>query len=63
MFLQAIAIPVPALMFSLTARGGIIVSIIQTLGIPVKWVGMGEKLDDLVPFDPEAFVEGMLGKK
>jgi len=46
-----------------TARGGIIVSIIQTLGIPVKWVGMGEKLDDLVPFDPEAFVEGMLGKK
>jgi len=46
-----------------TARGGIIVSIIQTLGIPVKWVGMGEKLDDLVPFDPEAFVEGMLGEK
>ncbi len=44
-----------------TAHGGVVVSIIQTLGIPVKWVGIGEGLDDLIPFDVEAFVEGMLG--
>ncbi len=44
-----------------TARGGIVVSIYQELGIPVKWVGLGEGLEDIVPFDAEAFVEGMLG--
>ena len=45
-----------------TAHGGIVIPIIQRLGIPVKWVGVGEGLDDLIPFDAEAFVEGMLGE-
>ena len=44
-----------------TARGGIVVAILKTLGIPVKWVGVGEGMDDLLTFDAEAFVEGMFG--
>ncbi len=43
-----------------TARGGIIIPIAQTLGVPVKFVGVGEQIDDLQPFDPEAFVSAML---
>ena len=43
-----------------TARGGIIVAITQELGIPVKFVGVGESVDDLKPFDPEEFVRGLL---
>ena len=44
-----------------TARGGIVVAIHRILQIPIQWVGLGEGLEDLVPFDPQAFVEGMLG--
>lgn len=44
-----------------TARGGIVIAINQTLGIPVKWVGVGESLEDLMEFDAEAFVEGIFG--
>jgi len=44
-----------------TARGGIVVAINQTLGIPVKWVGVGEGLEDLIEFDAEVFVEGLFG--
>jgi fused signal recognition particle receptor len=44
-----------------TAKGGIVVAIHRRLGIPVKWVGVGEGLDDLVNFNPGAFVEGMFG--
>ena len=43
-----------------TARGGIVVAITQELGIPVKFVGVGESTDDLKPFDPEEFVQGLL---
>lgn len=42
-----------------TAKGGTIVSIAHGLGIPVKLVGLGEGLEDLVPFDPAEFVEGI----
>jgi fused signal recognition particle receptor len=42
-----------------TARGGIILAIAQELGIPVRYVGMGEKVDDLQPFDGPAFVEAL----
>jgi len=45
-----------------TARGGIVVAINQALGIPVKWVGVGEGLEDLIPFDAEGFVEGLFGE-
>ncbi len=43
-----------------TARGGIVVAITQELGIPVKFVGVGESADDLRPFDPGEFVQGIL---
>lgn len=42
-----------------TAKGGIVLAIHRELGIPVKWVGVGEGVDDLVPFDPEEFVEAI----
>lgn len=44
-----------------TARGGIVVAVRQDLGIPVKWVGIGEGLEDIMLFDAEAFVDGMFG--
>jgi fused signal recognition particle receptor len=44
-----------------TARGGIVVAIERELGLPVKLVGVGEGPDDLVDFDPAAFVESLLG--
>jgi len=42
-----------------TAKGGAIFSIKQKLDLPVKFIGVGEKLDDLEPFDPEAYVEAL----
>ncbi len=42
-----------------TAKGGVVVAIRQQVGLPVKFVGVGEKLDDLIPFDTAAFVDGM----
>ena len=42
-----------------TARGGVVLSIKNELKIPVKFVGVGEKIDDLQPFDPKAFAEGL----
>jgi len=44
-----------------TAKGGIVVAVQRELGIPVKLVGLGEGPDDLAPFDPEAFVDALLG--
>jgi fused signal recognition particle receptor len=43
-----------------TARGGIVVAIERDLGIPVKFVGIGEGVEDLIAFDPEAFVDSLL---
>jgi fused signal recognition particle receptor len=42
-----------------TAKGGIVVAIQRELGIPVKLVGLGEGIDDLVDFDPVAFVDAL----
>lgn len=42
-----------------TAKGGVVLAIEDELHIPVKFVGVGEKIDDLMPFDPRAFVEGI----
>ena len=42
-----------------TARGGAVVSVIDELGVPVKFVGVGEGLEDLQPFDPESFVDAL----
>lgn len=43
-----------------TAKGGIVVQVQRELGVPVKFVGLGEGADDLAPFDPEAFVDALL---
>jgi fused signal recognition particle receptor len=42
-----------------TAKGGIVFAIENELGIPVRFVGVGEKIGDLLPFDPNAFVEAL----
>jgi len=44
-----------------SAKGGIVVAVQRELGVPVKLVGIGEGADDLAPFDPEAFVDALLG--
>ena len=44
-----------------TAKGGIVVAVQRELGVPVKLIGLGEGPDDLAPFDPEDFVDGLLG--
>jgi fused signal recognition particle receptor len=44
-----------------TAKGGIAVAVVRELGVPVRYVGVGETLEDLVPFDAAAFAEGLIG--
>lgn len=44
-----------------TAKGGIVISIQRQLGIPVKYIGVGEGVDDLEVFDPETYVDTLLG--
>ncbi|HEY9565981.1 MAG TPA: signal recognition particle-docking protein FtsY, partial [Nocardioides sp.] len=44
-----------------SAKGGIVVAVQRELGVPVKLVGLGEGADDLAPFQPEAFVDALLG--
>ncbi len=44
-----------------TAKGGIVVNICKKLGVPVKFVGVGEGIDDLQVFDPQAFAEALFG--
>jgi fused signal recognition particle receptor len=45
-----------------TAKGGAIFAIKQKLGLPVKFIGVGEKLDDLEPFEPEVYVEALFAE-
>jgi fused signal recognition particle receptor len=45
-----------------TARGGIVVAVEQEFGVPVKFVGVGEAVEDLVPFDPDEFVDELLAE-
>ena len=44
-----------------SAKGGIVISVQRELGVPVKFVGLGEGPDDLSRFDAEGFVDGILG--
>jgi fused signal recognition particle receptor len=44
-----------------TARGGMVFAIARELGLPVRFVGTGEHMEDLAPFDPDLFVEGLFG--
>ena len=43
-----------------TARGGVVVAVAAELGLPVKFIGVGEQVDDLEPFEVQPFVEAML---
>ncbi len=42
-----------------TAKGGVVIPIAHTLKVPVRYIGLGEGIDDLMPFDPTYFIEGM----
>jgi fused signal recognition particle receptor len=42
-----------------TAKGGVVVAIARELGLPIRYVGVGEQIDDLLPFEPEKFVAGL----
>jgi fused signal recognition particle receptor len=44
-----------------SAKGGIVVAVQQELGVPVKYIGLGEGADDLAEFEAELFVDGLLG--
>jgi fused signal recognition particle receptor len=44
-----------------TAKGGIVISVQNELGVPVKLIGLGEGADDLAPFEPKAFADALLG--
>jgi fused signal recognition particle receptor len=46
-----------------TSKGGMVVAIQKELGLPVKFVGLGEKADDLQPFDPASFAEALFSEK
>ncbi|MFG6373120.1 MAG: signal recognition particle-docking protein FtsY [Oscillospiraceae bacterium] len=43
-----------------TAKGGIVVAIARQMGLPVKYIGVGEGVDDLMPFDPDAFAKALI---
>lgn len=43
-----------------TAKGGVVIAVAQTMDIPVKYIGVGEQIDDLMPFDAESFVEALV---
>jgi pyrimidine deaminase RibD-like protein len=44
-----------------TAKGGVAVSVVRELGVPIRYVGVGESAEDLLPFDAVAFAEGLVG--
>ena len=43
-----------------TAKGGIVIAVADSLGLPVKYIGVGEKAEDLMPFEAEAFVDALI---
>ena len=45
-----------------TAKGGIVVRIVRELKVPVKLIGLGERIEDLQPFDPQAFVDALVAE-
>ena len=42
-----------------TAKGAVVVAIARELGLPIRYIGVGEKIDDLLPFDPERFIDSL----
>jgi len=45
-----------------TAKGGVVVAIARELNLPIRYIGVGEKIDDLLPFEPEAFIASIFSK-
>jgi fused signal recognition particle receptor len=45
-----------------TAKGGVVIAIARELNLPIRYVGVGEKIDDLLPFDPEKYIESIFEK-
>jgi fused signal recognition particle receptor len=45
-----------------TAKGGIAIAIAKKTGLPIRYIGIGEGMDDLVEFDAEAYVDAILGQ-
>jgi fused signal recognition particle receptor len=45
-----------------TAKGGVVVAIARELNLPIRFVGVGEKVEDLLPFEPEDFIQSLFGK-
>lgn len=46
-----------------TAKGGIVIAIVNDLGIPIRYVGVGEKIDDLMPFDAEQYIDSLFEER
>ena len=44
-----------------TAKGGVVIAVREACGVPVKFIGVGETAEDLQPFDPKAFIDGLFG--
>jgi fused signal recognition particle receptor len=44
-----------------TAKGGVAVAVVRELGVPIRYVGVGETVEDLLPFDAAAFADGLIG--
>jgi fused signal recognition particle receptor len=42
-----------------TAKGGIVVAIVNELGVPIRYVGIGEQVDDLIVFEPEQYIDSL----
>jgi len=45
-----------------TAKGGVVVAIARELGLPIRFIGVGEKVEDLLPFDPDAFIDSLFAQ-
>ncbi|HET7747576.1 MAG TPA: signal recognition particle-docking protein FtsY [Vicinamibacteria bacterium] len=45
-----------------TAKGGVAVAVVRELGVPIRYVGVGESVEDLLPFDAEAFARSLIGE-
>ena len=44
-----------------TAKGGVAIAVVRELNVPIRYVGVGESADDLLPFDAGSFVDALLG--
>jgi fused signal recognition particle receptor len=42
-----------------SSKGGVLVAIVDTLEVPIKYIGLGEKVEELQPFDPREFIEAL----